>query len=106
MTRSARLARAREHLAFRFPAMKDAPLLESRVCQYENSPDGHYLIGAVPGVANAWLAGGGSGHGYKLGPAVGEHVAKLVLGEAEPIAMFRPDRAFAPEAGESQLKST
>ena len=100
------LARARALLAERFPDLAHAPLLESRVCQYENSPDGHYLIGPVPGFANAWLAGGGSGHGYKLGPAVGEHVAKLVLGEAEPIAMFRPDRVFAPEAGESQLKST
>ena len=59
----------------------------------------------VLGTDNAWLAGGGSGHGYKLGPALGEHVAALVLGEAEPIAMFRPDREFAPEAGESQLKS-
>jgi glycine/D-amino acid oxidase-like deaminating enzyme len=100
------LARARALLAERFPDLAHAPLLESRVCQYENSPDGHYLIGPVPGVANAWLAGGGSGHGYKLGPAVGEHLAALVLGKAEAIAMFRPDRMFAPEAGESQLKST
>jgi len=99
------LARARAQLAERFPALAEAPLLESRVCQYENSPDGHFLIGPVPGTENAWLAGGGSGHGYKLGPAVGEHVARLVLGEAEPIAMFRPDRTFAPETGESQLKS-
>jgi glycine/D-amino acid oxidase-like deaminating enzyme len=92
-------------IAERFPDLAGAPLVESRVCQYENSPDGHYLIGPVPGVDNAWLAGGGSGHGYKLGPAVGEHVAALVLGEVKPIAMFRPDRAFAPEVGESQLKS-
>ena len=99
------LARARALLAERLPDLAKAPLLESRVCQYENSPDGHYLIGPVPGVANAWLAGGGSGHGYKLGPAVGEHVAGLVLGETAPIPMFRPDRTFAPEAGESQLKS-
>jgi glycine/D-amino acid oxidase-like deaminating enzyme len=99
------LGRARALLGERFPELAHAPLLESRVCQYENSPDGHYLIGAVPGSDDAWLAGGGSGHGYKLGPAVGEHVAALVLGEAQPIAMFRPDRAFAPDAGESQLKS-
>ncbi len=99
------LARARELLAERFPDLAKAPLLESRVCQYENSPDGHYLIGRVSSTDNAWLAGGGSGHGYKLGPALGEHVAALVLGDAEPIPMFRPDREFAPEAGESQLKS-
>lgn len=99
------LARARALLAERFPELAGAPLVESRVCQYENSPDGHFLIGPVPGLANAWLAGGGSGHGYKLGPAVGEHVAALVLGEAEPIAMFRPDRKLAPDADESQLKA-
>ena len=28
----------RDYIAFRFPALKDAPLLESRVCQYENTP--------------------------------------------------------------------
>jgi glycine/D-amino acid oxidase-like deaminating enzyme len=99
------VARARALLAERFPDLASAPLLESRVCQYENSPDGHFLVGGVPGVANAWLAGGGSGHGYKLGPAVGEHVAALVLGKAEPIAMFRPDREFPPDANESQLKA-
>jgi glycine/D-amino acid oxidase-like deaminating enzyme len=96
-------ARARALLAERFPELASAPLVESRVCQYENSPDGHLLIGAVPGADNAWIAGGGSGHGFKLGPAVGEHVAALVLGEATPIAMFRPDREVAPDAGESQL---
>lgn len=86
------LERVRRHLAVRFPALADAPLLESRVCQYENSPDGHLLIGRHPGLPNAWIAGGGSGHGFKLGPAVGEHVAALVLGEAEPLTLFRLDR--------------
>lgn len=86
------LERVRRHLALRFPALADAPLLESRVCQYENSPDGHLLIGRHPGLANAWIVGGGSGHGFKLGPAVGEHAAALVLGEAEPLPLFRLDR--------------
>ena len=99
------LARAMRLLSERFPELANAPLVESRVCQYENSPDGHFLLGPHPQAANAWLAGGGSGHGYKLGPAVGEHVAALVLGEAEPIAMFRPGRAFRDDATESQLKS-
>jgi sarcosine oxidase len=86
------LERARRHLALRFPAMAGAPLLESRVCQYENSPDGHLLIGRHPEFSNVWIAGGGSGHGFKLGPAVGEHVAALVLGEEEPLPLFRLDR--------------
>lgn len=89
----AALERARRYLAFRFPELAGAPLLESRVCQYENSPDGHLLIGRHPEFPKIWIAGGGSGHGFKLGPAVGEHVAALVLGEAEPLPMFRLDRS-------------
>jgi glycine/D-amino acid oxidase-like deaminating enzyme len=82
-----RIREAREYLTFRFPGMKGAPLIESRVCQYENSPDHHFIIDRHPGARNVWLVGGGSGHGYKMGPAVGEHVSELVLGKraAEPL---------------------
>ncbi len=91
------LKAAREYLAFRFPGLKGAPLVEARVCQYENSPDEHFIIDRHPGAANAWLVGGGSGHGFKHGPAVGELVARLVLtGEAAP-AEFRLSR-FDPGA--------
>ncbi|HEY7863889.1 MAG TPA: FAD-dependent oxidoreductase, partial [Thermoanaerobaculia bacterium] len=75
------LRSAREYLARRFPALAKAPLLESRVCQYENSPDGDFLIDRHPGAGNLWLVGGGSGHGFKHGPAVGELVAANVLGQ-------------------------
>jgi sarcosine oxidase len=70
----------------RFPGLKDAPLVESRVCQYENSSNGDFLVDLHPGMDNVWLVGGGSGHGFKHGPAVGEHVAARVLGQgtAEP----------------------
>jgi len=91
------LKAAREYLAFRFPGLKGAPLVEARVCQYENSPDEHFIIDRHPAAANVWLAGGGSGHGFKHGPAVGELVAKLVLtGEAAP-PEFRLSR-FEPGA--------
>ena len=69
----------RDYVAFRFPAMKDAPLIETRVCQYENSPDNHLIIDRHPNAENVWLVGGGSGHGFKHGPAVGEMVADLVI---------------------------
>jgi len=71
---------ARKYLEYRFPGMRGAPLTESRVCQYENSPDEHFLFDRHPDAANVWLGGGGSGHGYKHGPAVGEKLANMILG--------------------------
>jgi len=82
------LRTARDYLAFRFPDLKGAPLIEARVCQYENSPDEHFIIDRHPAAANAWLVGGGSGHGFKHGPAVGELVAQLVLAGGAPDPQF------------------
>lgn len=79
---AAGLTRAREILRTRFPELGDAPLLEARVCQYEASSDGHFLIDRHPQLENVWLVGGGSGHGFKMGPALGEYVAALVQGKA------------------------
>ena len=79
----------RDYIAFRFPALKDAPLLETRVCQYENSPDNNFIIDRHPRRENVWLLGGGSGHGFKHGPALGEMVAGLVLDHKDPDALFR-----------------
>jgi sarcosine oxidase len=73
------LAAAREFLAGRFPALRHAPLLEARVCQYENTSNGDFLIDRHPDFTNVWLVGGGSGHGFKHGPAAGEYVAALLL---------------------------
>ena len=75
---------ARQFLARRFPSLAEAPLAETRVCQYENSSNGDFLIDRHPGIENVWLVGCGSGHGFKHGPAVGAHVAELVAGTAEP----------------------
>jgi len=86
------LASARQHLGLRFPALKDAPLLESRVCQYENSPDQNFIMDRHPRAANVWLLGGGSGHGFKHGPAVGEMVAALVMTEKAPNPLFALSR--------------
>jgi glycine/D-amino acid oxidase-like deaminating enzyme len=86
------LKTVREYLGFRFPAMKDAPLLETRVCQYENTPDNHFLIDRHPGADNVWLVGGGSGHGFKHGPALGEMLAGLVLEHQDADPLFRLER--------------
>lgn len=76
------IAAAHGFAASRLPALRDAPLLEARVCQYTNTPTGDLLLDRHPDHDNVWLAGGGSGHGFKLGPAVGAYVASLVAGTA------------------------
>jgi sarcosine oxidase len=80
------LAMVREFVARRFPGLKDAPLVGSEVCQYENTSNGDFLIDRHPERDNVWLVGGGSGHGFKHGPAVGEYLAARILkgGEVEP----------------------
>jgi sarcosine oxidase len=75
------LATVRKFVAKRFPGLKDAPLVSSEVCQYENTSNGDFLIDRHPERDNVWLVGGGSGHGFKHGPAVGEYVtARIVEG--------------------------
>ncbi len=75
------LAAARKFLSHRFPDLRNAPLLENRVCPYENSPDGNFIFDQHPEADNLWLLGGGSGHGFKHGPALGELVADILMGK-------------------------
>ena len=78
------LREVRKHLARRVPALSHAPVVETRVCQYENTWNGDFLIDRHPEFENVFLVGGGSGHGFKHGPAVGEYVAALVTGRDVP----------------------
>jgi glycine/D-amino acid oxidase-like deaminating enzyme len=73
-------AAARAFLAERFPALRDAPVVETEVCQYESTSSGDFLIDRHPSMSNVWLVGGGSGHGFKHGPAVGEYVTGAIGG--------------------------
>jgi monomeric sarcosine oxidase len=79
------LAEVRQCLERRLPALKDAPVTEARVCQYENTSNGDFLIDLHPEFENVWLVGGGSGHGFKHGPVVGEYVAARIAGSNEGI---------------------
>lgn len=88
----ATLKLVREYIAYRFPAMKDAPLIETRVCQYEQTPDSHFIVDRHPRMDNVWLLGGGSGHGFKHGPALGEIMAGLILRNLEPDVSWRLSR--------------
>lgn len=88
---------SRAFLARRFPTLKAAPVLGVEVCQYENSPDGHFIIDRHPTMPDVWIAGGGSGHGYKMGPALGEMLARQVIADAAPDPFFALAR-FAGKA--------
>jgi monomeric sarcosine oxidase len=75
------LRAVREYLARRVPRLANAPVMETRVCQYENTSNGDFLIDRHPMLDNVWIVGGGSGHGFKHGPVVGEYVAGMIAGE-------------------------
>jgi glycine/D-amino acid oxidase-like deaminating enzyme len=70
---------ARRFMAQRFPDMQNAPLIHAKVCQYENSVDGDFIIDRLPEAKNAIVVGGGSGHGFKHAPAIGELVAGMLM---------------------------
>ena len=80
------IERVRAYVAKRFPALANAPIVETRVCQYENTSNGDFLMDRHPEINNVWFAGGGSGHGFKHGPAFGEYAAQQILdgAPAEP----------------------
>src|SRR4029077_14033880 len=78
LTTAEGIAAARTYLASRFPELKNSPVVEARVCQYENTSNGDFLIDQHPAFENVWLVGGGSGHGFKHGPSLGEYVAGRV----------------------------
>lgn len=75
------VAGVRDYMATRIPSLANAPVVETRVCQYENTSNGDFLIDRHPEMENVWLVGGGSGHGFKHGPVVGEYVAGLISGD-------------------------
>ncbi|HEY5839424.1 MAG TPA: FAD-dependent oxidoreductase [Pyrinomonadaceae bacterium] len=93
------LAEVRRYLARRVPELQDAPVNESRVCQYENTSNGDFLIDRHPDFENVWLVGGGSGHGFKHGPFVGEYVAARIEGRVEGV---EPRFSLATKSREHQ----
>jgi sarcosine oxidase len=79
---------ARAYLAERFPALADAPLVHGTVCQYALTADTNFVIAPHPERDGEWILGGGSGHGFKHGPALAEYAARVVTGEEEPRGQF------------------
>jgi glycine/D-amino acid oxidase-like deaminating enzyme len=92
---------ARAYLAHRFPALAGAPVVGARVCQYTLTGDTHFLVAPHPERDGRWLLGGGSGHGFKHGPALGEYVADCIEGQREP----EPFHALGPRTGIATLRT-
>jgi glycine/D-amino acid oxidase-like deaminating enzyme len=91
-----RVEASRAYLRRRAPAIAGQPVAEGRVCQYELTADTHFIIDRHPAMPAAWIVGGGSGHGFKHGPVVGEYVSALVMGDGTAVEeLAPPDDRFA-----------
>ena len=88
----------RQAVARYFPDA-NGPAMSLRACMFTNTPDEHFLIDALPGAPNVYVAAGFSGHGFKFSSVVGEILADLsTRGETgHDISLFRLDR-FAASA--------
>jgi glycine/D-amino acid oxidase-like deaminating enzyme len=82
------ISRIHEYVRVRFPKLTE-PIVASRVCQADASPDLHFVLDRHPNYGNVWIAGGGSGHGFKHGPVVGEYMAERVSGRPAPPELER-----------------
>ncbi|MEK7862657.1 MAG: FAD-dependent oxidoreductase [Chloroflexota bacterium] len=91
----------RAYLHDRFPSLEHAPLREARTCRYELTVDTHFIASSHPAYPSVWLVGGGSGHGFKHGPALAERlVAALVGGDPLP-----SDFALGPRQRSRSLRT-
>lgn len=84
----AAVAAARDYLATRFPELAGAPVRSAPSCHYSLTADGNFLFARHPEHERVWVLGGGSGHGYKHGPATAEHAAAVLTGTASPEPRF------------------
>jgi sarcosine oxidase len=83
-----RVQEGRGYLAHRFPALTGARLRSAPVCHYSLTADANFVFARHPEHEHVWLLGGGSGHGYKHGPAIAEQVAAVLRGDAAPEPRF------------------
>jgi sarcosine oxidase len=83
------ITEAAEYLRMRFPAIRAAVFRRAQVCHYENTSSGDFLIDRHPSMRNVWFAGGGSGHGFKHGPAVAEYLLEAIRRGYSPEPRFR-----------------
>jgi sarcosine oxidase len=97
-----RLTRSVQFVTERFPALKDAPIVQTWACHYESTSSRNFVVDRHPNLRNVWIAGGGNAEAFKMGPVLGEYIARRVLGdEGDPeiARAFRiPETEFTPAA--------
>ena len=89
----------RAYAADRFPPLAEVPVRRFRPCTYELTVDTHFIAAPHPEHPEVWLLGGGSGHGFKHGPALAERMRAWLSGDEDPDPRFRlgarePDRSL------------
>jgi sarcosine oxidase subunit beta len=87
-----------EEAVRRLPVLGELPVQSSWWGYYDVSPDWNALVGEAPDVSRFLYATGFSGHGFQQAPAVGEHIAELVVG-APPTLDLTPVSAARFAAG-------
>lgn len=98
------LQRPREVLRTRFPALEDAPVLQTHACHYESAVSRNFIIDRHPDMQNVWITGAGSAEAFKSGPVIGEYIARRILGvedDPELAEAFRiPEEVYEEETEE------
>ncbi len=79
------LPRLSDAVARRAPSLTEVGVRTGWAGLYEVTPDANALIGEARGVSRLLYATGFSGHGFLMGPAVGEVLRDLVLGRTPPV---------------------
>ena len=74
-----------EFMQRRLPELAAGMVVEGRSCLYTNTPDDHFLVDRVPGTERIFVAGGGSGHGFKFGGALGPVIVDAVEERPNPL---------------------
>ena len=73
----------REALQTLLPKMCDRPFVLTRVCWYYDTPTGDFIIDRHPDYSGIFIATGGSGHGFKFAPIIGEKIVDGIEGKLE-----------------------
>ena len=104
------LKACREFLTRCLPNLKDRPWTQTRICWYTDTPTSDFLVTYHPKYQGLFLATGGSGHGYKFLPVLGDRIVEVLLQEDKddlgrelrekwqwPKEKFREDHVFTDD---------